>query len=110
MANSRIYLTCRHCGAQMFMGKGYYGEYHLGDYHGDWMDRMNDFYDNHGSNCDGNTEWDMTDNARAHYIILEEGETWNPKTNSIDFILVWDKNSKKCIHHSVKLPDEYDIY
>lgn len=107
MANSRIYLTCRHCGAQMFMGKGYYGEYFLRDYHGDYMDRLNDFYDNHGMMCDKNTECDCTDNARAHYIILEEGETWNPKTNSIENVWYIDDNWEFHNDGVIKMPDNF---
>lgn len=107
MANSRIYLTCRHCGAQMFMGKGYYGEHYLVDYHGDYIDRLNDFYDNHGSLCERSEEVDYTDNARKHFIILEEGETWNPKTNSIEHVFYRDDDGEFHSDGVIKMPDNF---
>lgn len=107
MANSRIYLPCRHCGAQMFMGKGYYGKHYLCDYHGDYIDRLNDFYDHHGSWCEGNEEICCTDNARKHFIILEEGETWNPKTNSIEHVIYTNDDGKHLYDGTIKMPDNF---
>lgn len=71
MANSRIMLTCKHCGEQLVIGKGYFGSYHL---IGENMSKLlNEFYEKHEyGSCSG--DFDCSDNARDHFAILEEGE------------------------------------
>lgn len=72
MANSRIMLTCMHCGDQLVIGKGYYGSYHL--ISDNMSQQLREFYSKHESGiCSGDI--DCTDRARSHFIILEEGET-----------------------------------
>ncbi len=72
MANSRIMLVCKHCGGEFCIGKGYFGVYSTRNenMHHD----LNAFYDAHECGiCSDDA--DCTDNARNHFIILEEGET-----------------------------------
>lgn len=75
MANSRIMLACRHCGEQICIGKGYVGSYctlNTNIFH-----ILNDFYEKHmqGKCCVDDKEIHYSENARDHFVILEEGET-----------------------------------
>lgn len=74
MANSRIMLTCKHCGEQMVIGKGYFGDYCTCNKN--IFEDLNNFYKKHcqgvcSSKHDGK---EYSDNAKDHFIILEEGE------------------------------------
>ena len=72
MANSRIMLVCKHCGGDMVIGKGYYGKYHTCNE--EMYSYLNAFYDTHARGlCCGDIN--VSDNARDHFVILEEGET-----------------------------------
>ena len=74
MANSRIMLTCRHCGESICIGKGYFGSYSTCSQY--LSEQLNNFYNAH---CCGicSDDVDCTDNARNHFVILEEGEELN---------------------------------
>lgn len=71
MANSRIMLTCKHCGEQFCIGKGYLGAYFTRNEK--MFEQLNDFYDKHerGECCDN---IDCSDDAKNHFVILEEGD------------------------------------
>ncbi len=70
MANSRIMLVCKHCGESFCLGKGYFGNYSTGNER--IFEQLNEFYGVHSSGmC---TDGDFSDNARKHFVILEEGE------------------------------------
>lgn len=71
MANSRIMLTCKHCGEQFVLGKGYYGSYCT--LNKNLYEDLNEFYRKH---CMGecSSELDCSDDAKAHFVILEEGD------------------------------------
>lgn len=71
MANSRIMLTCRHCGEQLCLGKGYFGAYHTVSENKSV--ELNDFFYKHRSGICSD-DIDCTDNARSHFVLLEEGE------------------------------------
>lgn len=71
MANSRIMLVCKHCGGEMVLGNGYFGSYRT---RGNKTDALNAFFKEHKSGCCSD-EVDCSDNARNHFVILEEGET-----------------------------------
>lgn len=72
MANSRIMLVCKHCGGELVLGKGYYGAYHTVSENKSV--ELNKFFEHHKSGmCSGDP--DCTDNARNHFVLLEEGET-----------------------------------
>lgn len=73
MANSRIMLTCKHCGEQICIGKGYFGSYHTGNEQ--IFDTLNEFYENHAHGSCG--EIDCSDDAKNHFVILEEGDELN---------------------------------
>ena len=51
MANNRLYLRCRGCGKQFFLGKRLSGGYWASEYHAyngvPMTDRLNNFYDEH---------------------------------------------------------------
>lgn len=103
MANSRMYLVCRHCGEKIYMAKGYYGEY--GTRYGkhgligtgdDYVEKLDNFFDEHGLHCEKGGFY-SEDNARTHFIILEEGEEWDCENNSI---ITRDDAV-------IKLPDEF---
>ena len=71
MANSRIMLVCKHCGGEMVLGKGYFGKYSCCD---NKSDELNAFFEEHQCGCCTDVA-DCSDNARNHFVILEEGET-----------------------------------
>ena len=72
MANSRIMLTCKHCGGQMVLAKGSLGSYHTVEENK--AAQLNDFFEKHEKGqC--SEEYSCSDNARDHFIILEEGES-----------------------------------
>ncbi|MBR2999706.1 MAG: Lar family restriction alleviation protein [Oscillospiraceae bacterium] len=57
MADNRIYLKCKDCGATFFLGKRFQGEYYTEEYAAyngvPMTDRINKFYEDH-YNCGGN--------------------------------------------------------
>jgi hypothetical protein len=72
MANSRIMLVCKHCGGELVLGKGYFGEYYTVSENKSV--ELNEFFDQHRrGRCSGDI--DCSDNARNHFVLLEEGET-----------------------------------
>ena len=73
MANSRIMLVCKHCGEGLYLGKGYMGAYFTRDT--DLCSRLNEFFDEHEYGSCSENDFDCSDNARNHFVILEEGET-----------------------------------
>lgn len=100
MANSRIMLTCKHCGEQLVIGKGYYGSYHLMGEHMSQL--LNEFYEKHESGvCSGDI--DCSDCARDHFVILEEGECINDWIEPLELVRCRDcmhriEGSKMCAH------------
>lgn len=85
MANNRIYLRCKSCGEEFFLGKRLTDGYWLCNYHeerGSIMDQLNEFYDKH-TYCKGNgqdcfeiayempEEWDVEDSQQDHDKKLE---------------------------------------
>lgn len=75
MANSRIYLTCRHCGEYIGLGRGYFGNYTCSGSEKELGYEIEEFFEKHGINCKGVAEADASDLATNHFIILEEGQT-----------------------------------
>jgi hypothetical protein len=68
MANSRIMLTCKHCGEQMCLGSGYHGEYST--INKNLSEELNRFYHRHKEGiC--SEEICCSDNARDHFEIQE---------------------------------------
>ena len=76
MANSRIMLTCKHCGKQLAIGKGYLGCYRT--VNKDIYNSLNEFYYKH-SNGICVDDFDCTDDAKEHFLILEEGDIYTPE-------------------------------
>lgn len=72
MANSRIMLVCKHCGRELVLGKGYYGAYHTASENKSV--ELNKFFEHHQSGMCSDDP-DCSDNARNHFVLLEEGET-----------------------------------
>ena len=71
MANSRIMLTCKHCGEQFCIGKGYLGSYFTRNE--EMFEQLNEFYDKHKmGEC--SDDIDCSDDAKNHFVILEEGD------------------------------------
>jgi hypothetical protein len=72
MANSRIMLTCKHCGGQFVIGKGYCGSYITTNEK--MYEQLNEFYSKHsmGECAD---EFDCSIDAKDHFLILEEGDS-----------------------------------
>ena len=70
MANSRIMLTCRHCGGQTTLAKGDYGHYYAFE---DASSALNEFFQKHMHGACVNADC-YSDNARDHFVILEKGE------------------------------------
>lgn len=74
MANSRIMLTCRHCGGQTVLAKGDFGQYRAFE---DAYTALNDFFQKHeygnclGENADKNC---FSNDAKDHFVILEKGD------------------------------------
>ena len=70
MANSRILLVCKHCGEELVLGKGYFGEYMTYD---DVAEKLDEFFQKHKSGeCDNSTSLDFSDDAKNHFVVLEE--------------------------------------
>lgn len=70
MANSRIMLTCRHCGGQTTLAKGDFGHYYAFE---DASSALNEFFQKHMHGDCVNADC-YSDNARDHFVILEKGE------------------------------------
>ena len=74
MANSRIMLTCKHCGGQLVIAKGDFGHYYTYD---DVGLALTDFFEKHGygkclgENADENC---FSNDAKDHFVILEKGD------------------------------------
>ena len=74
MANSRLMLTCKHCGGQMVLAKGDFGHYYTYD---DVGLALTDFFKKHeygnclGENADENC---FSNDAKDHFVILEKGD------------------------------------
>ena len=72
MANSRIMLTCKHCGEQFVIGKGYQGSYFT--LNEKIYEQLNEFYEKHSKGgC--SDEFNCSDDAKNHFAILEEGDS-----------------------------------
>lgn len=72
MSNSRIMLTCRHCGEQIVIGQGNLGEYFTCNKK--LHESLNAFYSKHCmGECSGDI--DCSDDAKDHFVILEKGDT-----------------------------------
>ena len=74
MANSRIYLTCKHCGGYICLGKGYFGCYSTRNEQ--IFDDLNEFFREHEMGLCSD-EADASDDAKNHFVILEEGDEPN---------------------------------
>ena len=111
MANSRMHLCCRHCGAVHPIAKGYYGEYGTRALEPEkaiaFVKMLEEFFDKHakGLCCDESSDeyGYCTDNARDHFIILEEGETYNPSTRTIENVYLGHVYPNE----TIKLPDNF---
>lgn len=57
MANERMYLYCKHCGARLYMGKHSYGVMHFSSYDvmNNFGKKLQKFYEDHHF-CPGNSE------------------------------------------------------
>lgn len=73
MANSRIVLVCKHCGGEFYLAKGYMGAYSTSGT--ELHNRLNKFFDEHKFGSCSENDIDCSDNARNHFVLLEEGET-----------------------------------
>lgn len=72
MADTRIMLTCKHCGAGMCIGKGYDGSYYTANKN--MFHDLNAFYEVHEKGkCSDDA--DYSQDAKNHFVILEGGET-----------------------------------
>lgn len=72
MADTRIMLTCKHCGAGMCIGKGYNGSYYT--VNKNMFHDLNAFYEVHEKGkCSDDA--DYSQDAKKHFVILEDGET-----------------------------------
>lgn len=113
MANSRMYLTCRHCGAQHFLAKGYFGEYSTRGDAQTYVDKLDEFLEKHAMgmcmlDIDNNMIW-SNDNARLHFLILEDGEEYNPNTNTIESVFVpTEKFDAPWYEGKIKVHDEFE--
>ena len=71
MANNRIYLRCKDCGAEFFLGKRFGEEYYISDYPSDekpLKGRLNDFYEKHYMcGMKGPDNFEMTYEMEAEY-------------------------------------------
>ncbi len=74
MANSRIMLTCKHCGESISIGKGNFGSYHT--INENLFEQLNDFYAKHErGSCTGTLAGtNCSDDAKVHFVIVEDGE------------------------------------
>lgn len=72
MANSRIMLTCKHCGDQFVLGKGYFGSYFT--VNEKMYEQLNEFYAKHNTG-ECSDDIDASDDAKNHFVILEEGDS-----------------------------------
>ncbi len=74
MANSRIMLTCKHCGGQIVLAKGDIGHYYTSE---EIYPALVDFFEKHeygkclGENAD---EICFSDDAKDHFVILDKGD------------------------------------
>ena len=79
MSNSRLMLTCRYCGEQMVLGKGYFGKYFTAcpDIKGY---ELNEFFEAHaqGKCVSWRSPSRFIDFATEHFCVLEEGEDVKP--------------------------------
>lgn len=73
MANSRIMLVCKHCGGEFYLGKGCLGSYFTRNEN--IFEDLNEFYKKHSMGLCNSDDASCSDNARDHFVILEEGET-----------------------------------
>lgn len=71
MANSRIMLTCKHCGEQIVIGKGCFGSYFTRNEK--LHEQLNEFYSKH-SMGECTDEINCSDDAKDHFVILEKGD------------------------------------
>lgn len=66
MANNRIYLRCKGCGATLFLGKSFLRGYYFDRYGGPPLeDRLNEFYETHNY-CDLPKDVATTGRRRTH--------------------------------------------
>lgn len=74
MADTHLMLACRHCGSRILIGKGYNGSYHT--VCDDLSSRIDTFFSEHerGACAD---DFDCENNARNHFIVLEDDENLN---------------------------------
>ena len=72
MADTRMDLVCRHCGGRFSLAKGFFGKYHT--VYTDLRKRLDEFLEEHeAGRCSGDI--DCSNEARNHFVILEDGET-----------------------------------
>lgn len=71
MANSRIVIVCKHCGEQLYIGKGYFGYYSASD---NLTEKFDNFFEKHKyGEC--SDDIDCSDDAKNHFAILEKGDS-----------------------------------
>ena len=111
MANSRIMLTCKHCGEQKTLASGYIGAYYCTGKN--MEDQLNEFFKKHEHGmCSDDPINSTSDNARDHFVILEEGEDLE------DFVEITEVKhgewvrSGRCDHvpYRVKNPEKWVTY
>lgn len=77
MANSRICIACKHCGEQLYIGKGYFGSYVAFD---NLTEKLDEFFKKHEMGiCSDDA--DCSDDAKNHFVILEEGDSLDDVPN-----------------------------
>lgn len=106
MANSRIMLVCKHCGGEMVLGKGYLGSYSCCE---NKADELNAFFAEHECGICAD-EADCSDNARNHFVILEEGETLDDISPKSEVALDLLSELKKDIHNKAVFPGTQDVH
>lgn len=103
MADTRIMLTCKHCGAGMCIGKGYDGSYYT--VNKNMFHDLNAFYEVHEQGkCSDDA--DYSQDAKNHFVILEDGETLAdvvPKREYDAVVSAVDNSTKEFL----KLHDAY---
>ena len=59
MANNRLYIRCKQCGEVIYLAKHFGGSLHTADYNGDFIDKLNDFWEEHCYCLQGNEHYSL---------------------------------------------------
>ena len=78
-------LTCRHCGEQFVIGKGYFGNYRVPYCNENFPKELDEFYEKHSmGECCGDAN--CSDDAKDHYVILEQSDKFESKNTNYERI------------------------